>query len=267
MAKLTSDMLLPHTRAYVRDVFADRLRQEGFDSPGGGDTLWYRVVDREVVNTVCFDTRHLAEPVVLDMGYGIHPLFVEPFQAQKVYVKDFPYNFEILYPQGLVGENCQGGLRHYTGDVPVMIPHGADRGLHTLEGISLPKMNAVRRARDCYELHKARYLEESDFDRRMGISFAQRLGACSLDFVDEGIFFEDAELYPHFRELVTERLRQLEDLDEKHRRSKWGTSRLARLQSQRKALLEHDRQSFLDTLEARRKKVLDLLEKKYGVPI
>ena len=227
MSGLSSAALLAYTQEYVHAVFADLLKQEGFISPDGKDTIWYRIVNHEVMNTICFYTRHLAEPVVLHMGYGIHPLFVEPFCTNKVYVRDFPYNYEVLYDQDLVSKDGQGGLRFYAPDLPVMIPHGQDQGLYTLEGIALPKMNAVQTASDCYELHKARYLKESPYTKKFNITFAQRLGGCSVDFVNEGIFLEDTELYPHFQNLVAERLQQFEGYDEKLRCSKWAKKTIA----------------------------------------
>jgi len=267
MSRLSSEDLLAHTQEYVHAVFADLLRQEGFTSPDGKDTIWYRIVNHEVVNTICFYTLHLAEPVVLHMGYGIHPLFVEPFCTKSVYVHNFPYNYEVLHDHDLVSKDGPGGLRFFAPDLPVMIPHGQDKGLYTLEGIALPKMNAVQTALDCYKLHKERYLEETPYTKKFNITFEQRLNGCSVDFVNEGILWEDTELYPHFQHLVTERLRQFEDYDEKLRCSKWAKTRLFHLEHQRSALFENERSAFLASLAQQRKKIVDLIEKQFQIDV
>lgn len=266
MARVSSADLLSYAQEYIRAVFSDVLLQEEFISPDGKNTIWYRVVNKEVVNTICFYTRSLSQPIMLEMGYGIHPLFVEPFRTAKVYLNDFPFNFEVLHAQRIVSRDGQCGGRYYSSNIPIMIPHGKDRGLYTLEGIALPKMNSVKTALDCYELHKLRYQENKPTDKKFNITFEQRLSTCSTDFINEGIFFEDEALYPIFRNLVTERIQNAESYDEKMRRSKWGKTRLHHLEYQKKALFEDNRGDFLDSMEQQKANVIDLLERKYLLP-
>lgn len=267
MARLSSADLLAYTQEYVHTVFSDLLKKEGFISPDGKDTIWYRVVNKEVVNTICFNTRWLSEPIILYLGYGIHPLFVEPFQTSKVYLYDCPSNFEMLYNQSLVCKEGPCGGSPFSPSVPIMVPCGQDKGLYTLEGIALPKMNSVKTALDCYKLHKSRYQEGRPGDIRSSISFEQRLRACSTDFVDEGIFADDTECYPFFRNLITERLQNVKSYDEKMLRNKDVKKRLIHLEYQKAALFEGNRSEFLGSLDRRKRNVIDVMEKKLKITI
>ena len=263
MARLTSAERLTYVQKYVHDIFADTLKQEGFVSPDGKDTIWYRVVNHEVVNTVCFFTRHSCVPIILNMGCGIHPLFVEPFRTNTVYISDYPYNCERLDKLEILSKEKLHHYRTYAPDAPVFAPEYSDKGLYALEGIILPKMAGVKTERDCYELHKARYLET------FGPDFFAK-ASVSLDFINEAIYFEDTELYPQLRNEVIKQLRRHEEHDHTLRGSKWlkwARERLVHLEYQRKALLEDDREAFLESMAQRRKKTVDLLEKKFKIEI
>lgn len=265
MARLSSADLLAYTQEYVHAVFVDLLKQEGFVNSDGKDTIWYRVVNQEVVNTICFYTRWLSEPVLLHMGYGIHPLFVEPFETTKVYLRDFPFNHEVLSSQQIISKSGQRGGRYFSQNIPVMVPHGHDLGLYTLEGIILPKMSLAKTALDCYVLHKSRYMESSPPESKLNISFEQRLSTCSSDFINEGLFFEDTALYPMFRNIVAKRLQETESYDEKTKSSKWGKNRQLQLHNQYQALFESDRQPLLSSLDQQKKRVVKLMQSKYEI--
>ena len=262
MAKITPAERLAYIQKYVRDIFADTLKREGFVSPDGKDTIWYRVVNHEVVNMVCFFTDWSGIPILLTMGYGIHPLFVEPFRTNTTYIREYSYNYEILFPlQAILSKEQLHHYRTYAPDAPVFAPDYPDKGLYTLEEIILPQMNAVKTERDCYELHKARYLEI------FGPNFAANANVLSQDFANEAIYFEDTELFPQLREYLTEWRRRYENYDEETRNYKWARERLVHLEYQKKALLEDDRGAFLESMEQRRKKTVDLLEKKFKIEI
>ena len=261
MARLTSAERLEYTQIYIHDIFADTLKQEGFVSPDGKDTIWYRVVNHEVVNTVCFFTIFSGTPISLWMGDGIHPLFVEPFRTNTVYISDFSYNRVVLQERSILSKDGPGGTEYYAPGIPVEIPHGPDKGLYTLEEIILPRMAAAKTERDCYELHKARYLEV------FGPDFAGNANICSDEFLNEAIFFEDTELFPQLRDVVIERLQRYENYDEKLRNRKWVKEGLVHLEYQRKALLEDDRDAFLESMAQRRNKTVDLLQKKFKIDL
>lgn len=261
MAKRTPAELLAYVQKYVHDVFADTLKREGFVSPDGKDIIWYRVVNHEVVNTVCFFTRWSSVPILLDMGYGIHPLFVEPFRTNTVYVRNYSYDYEKLDMQPILSKEKMHHYRDYAPGVPVFVPDYPDKGLYSLEEILLPKMDAVKTERDCYELHKARYLEI------FGPDFAANANILSQGFANEAIYFEDTELFPQLREYLIEWQQRYEEYDEETRNCKWARERLVHLEYQRKALLEDDRDAFLESMAQRRNKTVDLLQKKFKIDL
>ena len=59
-----NSMLFEHTQRFMREVMADRLREEGFVSYKGEDIHWYRLVNNEVVQAIYFVTRHTAPEAI-----------------------------------------------------------------------------------------------------------------------------------------------------------------------------------------------------------
>lgn len=261
MARVSSSDLLAYTQKYVDAVFTDRLHQEGFVNPDGNRTTWYRVVNHEIMHSICFYTRWNTTPILLNMGYGIHPLFVEPFRPTKVYVYSLPINNERLIDQHLVCQEGGFGMLPFASDVPVYIPYGEDRGLYTLDGIILPEMNVAKTINDCYALHKSRYQNNPQY------SMEQMLNACSADFIDEGILLEDVELYPYFQKRIAKNLAFAEEYDEKHLRKKDIKQWIQQTQLQHEALNNGNRQMFLDSLDRRKDNVIKLLSSRMHITI
>jgi hypothetical protein len=261
MATVSSSTLLAYTQEYVDAVFKDRLLQEGFVNPDGNGITWYRIVNHEIINSICFYTRWNSTPVILDIGYGIHPLFIEPFRPTKVYLYSLPFNWERSFDQHLVCREGTFGMAPFSPAIPVMVPSGKDKGLHTLEGIMLPEMNKVKTIHECYAFHKSRYQSITR------CTLAQALNACSADFIDEGILVEDTALYPHFQAIIEKGLAHAENFDEKHLRKKDTKQWILQTQLQAEALIKGNRQVFLDSLEQRKENVIKLIEKKMQITI
>ena len=78
MSKATE--LFEHMQRYAREVFAERLRQEGFSSYKGQDVHWYRIVNNEVIQAIYFVAFNSAPCTFAEIKYGCHPFFVRKRQ-------------------------------------------------------------------------------------------------------------------------------------------------------------------------------------------
>lgn len=259
MSKISAAQLLEYTQVYVRDVFADLLRQEGFTSLDGDDVCWYRVVNKEVVNSICFYTHWYHEPVSLEVGYGIHPLFIPPFQNPKVHLTSQPGSCEVMDSQQLICKEGGFGRVYYSPNTPVYMPWGEDRGLHTLESILIPQMNSIQTVVDCYKMHKDRYLNS-------GAAFEQIVyNLFSADFIDEGILVEDKELYPYFWSWIDHKRQIIGSFNEKQRARREIRNLLHQMQIQEAVLATGNREAFLADLEQRKDKVIKMMNKKMKI--
>lgn len=61
-----------HARRYIEEVFAERLRSEGFVCADNNSFCWYRIVNEKIVNSIIFCSTWVNLPLMLSMGYGIH---------------------------------------------------------------------------------------------------------------------------------------------------------------------------------------------------
>ena len=73
-----NSQLFEHMQRYIREVMAQRLREEGFASYKGEDIHWYRLVNNEMVQCIYFVTRDTHLHSFVDIYYGCHPLFICP---------------------------------------------------------------------------------------------------------------------------------------------------------------------------------------------
>lgn len=261
MSRISTSKLLYYTQTYIQDIYADYLRQEGFVSLNGENICWYRVVNQEIVNSICFFTHWSREPVSLEIGYGIHPLFIPPFMNPNVYLSSYPDSDIVMRSQKLVSNGGRLGNDYYSRTIPVLVPWGEDKGLHTLEGILIPKMNSIQSIRGCYEMHK---VQKSN--RWMHPEYDLGNLFCA-DFVDEAIMIEDKELYPYFQEWIDIVRHRIENFSEKDRSKQHIRNLLHRMELQKTVLVSGNRDAFLGDLEERKGCVLKLLNNKIGITL
>ena len=93
-------------RRYVEEIWAERLREEGFVCPDDKLLCWYRIINKEIVHFLCFATNHSSIPVWLDVRWGAYPLFVQPYYIQNVHNISTPLVFDMseeipIYEKGV----------------------------------------------------------------------------------------------------------------------------------------------------------------------
>ena len=196
--------LFEHAQRYIREVFASRLREEGFSSYKGDDIHWYRLINNEVVHAVYFTTRHAALGAFMTIQYGCHPLFIPPIFQKSPYLSSEPGYEQMLHripepvpnstEDGIIGTHLWGEYnRPYRyPDSLIMCPDNDNKGLDVLEMI-FPVIDAIKTPDACYEMHKKMRKRQIENDSSMTMSSY---------FVDEMLFWEDHEVYEYCRKYV-----------------------------------------------------------------
>lgn len=241
-----------HAKCYIEAVFADRLRAEGFVCPDDKLLCWYRVVNGEVIHSVCFFSRWSNLPLMMEIAYGMYPLFLHPFRFSDVHTSKRPDD-ERFYSVTIMEEGPQHHYAPYTEEILVYAPKADGRGLYTLEQVILPQMNAVQSLEQCYRFHREKIAK---FPIRM-----------TRTTIDEAIWLNDTGAYPDCMQALDQMIpiyqrgceRQPTNMEEKEA--------LLQLQQQKHAIEEDAREEYLATLDRRVKKTTALLDKKWGITI
>lgn len=262
MSRITNTARNAHTKRFIQDVFAQRLLDTGFRCPDDKLLCWYRIVNREIINSICFYTPWGHLPVMLGIGYGIHPLFTLPARIPSVYAPNRPLDQETFHHQPLVPtpDAIQCSMRMYHPGTQVYAPAGGD-GIYTLDGVLLPLMDSAQTIEDCYRIHKRNYLDQTL------VPAERKFGAASVTFMDEAIFCGDTEIFSCFATVVEQRIRFLENECREHSTDKSLQTMLQHVQRQKQALFEGERAEYLTYLQQLRKFNITQLPKKYGITI
>lgn len=249
MTKKDKEML-PHVQGYVRAVAADRLRRDGFVSFKERDCAWYRVVNNEVIQTLYFFTKFPYIPIILNVGYGIHPLYVEPFYPSGVnYVRIS--NDEVMRETLIMSAKSN---RSYSSDIMVECPNDEYKGFDIIEEI-LQKMDSVNTAEKAYLNHKARY-------ERAGTYWA-----ASMDFFDEAIRYNDTDIFELCMSPLEKEIKTWNGWAEARGRKGKIADNLDHLALQKQALLTGNRDEVLSALQARQRKIVKALKRNVGIQV
>ena len=240
-----------YTKRYIEDVFAERLRLEGFACPDDKLLCWYRVVNKEIIQSVCFFSRWSNIPVMLEIAYGIHPLFLRPVSSNDVFFSKPPYD-ERFYTVGIT----EGGKRQfapYTEDISVYAPTAEGRGIWTLTDVLMPQFNSVQTFEECYR-----------FNQRMA---EQRYRSFSSTVIDEAIYLDDEDAYSECRAALDVLIPRFAVLCENYPNKKELQEELLQLQLQKQALCEGKREDYLNRLEQKKQKNIAILLKMCGIEV
>ena len=251
-----------HAKRYIEEVFSETLKKEGFSCPDEKMLCWYRLRNREVLDTAVFCSDWTALPLSLDIYYETMPLFIEPFRIQNV-----NYNAHI-FDRGdcskrkaiYEGDNINDArLRRYRDNVLVYASAFGNRGLYTLTHKVLPYMEKIKTAHDCYLAHKETYLHDDPAKRFYGWM--------SLEFITEALFFNDEEMFPFCRERIVKALRSLE----KEIGYRPNNQELKKLQVNwqriRDAFFDDKRDEYLEYLRLFKIQNIQKLKKRFGLEI
>lgn len=241
-----------HAKHYIQAVFADRLQAEGFVCPDDNLLNWYRIVNKELIHSVCFFSHWSNLPLMMCIAYGIHPLFVSPFHSTDVHISA-PVNDERFYLQTITEAAPKQCFAPYADDILVYAPQTDGRGLYTLEKIILPRINPVQTIEQCYRFHREQASKLS--------------GRMTPTIIDEAIYLNDIAAYPNCKLSVGKLISMYQRQCEIFPTNKHYKDILAQLQLQDRALSDNARAEFLLVLEQRTQRTIKLLKKKFGITV
>jgi len=248
-----------HVKRYVDAVFAERFHKEGFLSPENRSICWYRQKNSELINSLFFICSWNIFPLMVDLCYGIHPLFTEPFFTRNAYksrtVGNELYRYQPFCKEGSLPQT----FSIFSDDIWVQAPLYGTRGLYTFEEVILPKMEQIETIEDCYMLHKEWY------DPSTPVDMDKDYYSMQLEFIDEAIYLDDYELYPICLKRLDERIAAYTKSCERYPNKKEYRRRLEGYTTQKKVILENGRADYLAILEKRKEKNIATLKKKYGL--
>ena len=249
--RVTKAFLKQQVQQYVRDVFADTLREAGFTSYKNDDICWFRTINGEVAHHVYFGTKWCHTPILLDITYGFYPLYADIDIPTTPYAYDRMGDY-LVDRLAVLSPNIT-----YPGSDCLMCPNDGSYGLTVLTEKVLPAFTGMDSAQNCYSRHKA--LQKQGKEGLEDIF--KYLPPPSL--INQMIYNDDAQLYPAFLEML-DRI-ALELSSNPYVSAKSLNESLAKFARYRIAI-EENRQPFIDELE---KKKLDFIRKlqKGGIPV
>ena len=247
------------TRRYVEEIWAERLREEGFVCPDEKLLCWYRVLNGEIVHFICFNTNHAIIPVWLNVVWGAYPLFVQPYYIRNVHDSAQSYDY---FMSGWTPIHEEGvTTRYFRDDIPAYVPAGGTCGLWLLDARILPWLSRCQTETSCYQTHMSNLLSHT-----AAIENGRYVGNISPNLVAYTLYMEDVSLYPNWLEKATEEVawysryfvEKPNNQEFRHALQEW-TNVLNALQG-------GDREEFILQLEHRKQKTLNWL-KKMGIPV
>jgi hypothetical protein len=255
-----------HARNYIAAVFEKRLREEGFTCPDDKLLCWYRAQGNQILNSIIFFSPWSNLPLMMDIGYGIHPLFSEPVFTNSVHFTKRPSCDDRFVAQPII-ENVpinSMGYSIYSPEIWVDAPGHPGKGIYTLDEIILPKMEQVHSVEEAYAFHKKR--RQDSWDRPF-YDPQNPLGPMAKCFIDMVLYSGDSELYPYLitvvnREAVWYRQQAVQNPNKKE---------LAKQADEWEFLLtaftDEGRKEYLEHLSVCKEKNIQYLKKKLGVAI
>ena len=255
-----------HAKNYIAAVFEKRLREEGFTCPDDKLLCWYRVQGDQILNSIIFFSPWSNLPLMMDIGYGIHPLFLEPVYTNSVHFTKRPIDDDRFVRQPIIENVPVDDMQYsiYSPEIWVDTPGHPGKGIYTLDEIILPKMQQVHSAEDAYEFHKKRRM---DAQVPPFLDHERPLGVLSKSFIDMALYADDKEVYPYCEK-------------ESNKFASWyrekvlrnpGKKELAKQADEWEALLtaftEEGREVYLKQLELRKQENIRHLRKKLGVTV
>lgn len=249
-----------YVKKYVEKVFEDRLRTAGFICPDSKYLCWYRI-QGEIINSIVFCTSWSSTPVHLELGYGIHPAFCKPAQSSNAFYANRPLEIEIFCPQ-LIVENCPINAMNYmcySSDIHVYAPGRDGRGLYTLEGIVLPKMEGINSIEKSYHHHKEQLMML--YHQHSEITSA----ALSSVFIDEAIYLDDMDMLPLCKKRIENVIAVRKRLCLEKPDNKRYQLVLHEWEQRRSALFDGTRDQYCNILQKRIMENLKLLQQKINI--
>lgn len=229
-----------HLQNWARYYCAEKLRQRGFVSYNNEDLCWYKIVNGEVMLSVYFYIMYPMYPYPVNIGYGIHPLFIAAPIPHKVTIRGWTDD-EIMTQLRIRTNRSQTPIDHY-----ILAPATEQCGAEYLDKEVFPLFDQVHSIEDAYQIYKNRYIER---EKQIYHPFT------TLEFDDFAIFMNDTEIYPLC--LRSKAKKRFHETDKRY----------ALNQSQTAVMTGGDPAQHLALLEARKKRFISKIRRKLGIEV
>lgn len=144
-----------HMQRCARGIYAEKLKKAGFISYNGDYLSWYKVINNEILNTVyIFSSLNMFSitPLRMEVGYGMHPLFIPAPIPQKIIFFDYWEDevMQVVYP------HCRREV--YDQITRVTCYDTPGRGAEFLDDEIFPAFAQASTEDEVYRIHAKNYL-------------------------------------------------------------------------------------------------------------
>lgn len=250
-----------HAHQYIVAVFTDRLHQEGFRCPDDKLLCWYRVRNREVLDTIIFCSSWSNLPVEMEIYYETVPLFTSPVYIRNVLFHNGHLTRWDCSKRQLLLEGAdvnKANLRIYSDDILVYAPGHGNRGLYTLTHVILPYMQTINTVYDCLIAHK---------ESHQSTDPAFRYTNMSREFIDEALYVNDPDILPLCGNRIGRGLSHCQDMAALKPQNVEWKKLLLYWQQLQMAITEDGREAYLEILHQREQEHIAWLEKKLRIKV
>ncbi len=238
----------------AKSIYAEKLKNAGFVSYKGECTSWYKIANNEVVNSVYLYSALGFYPLLMEIGYGIHPLFIPaPIPQRVIFIGS--HDDEVMTE---VGGKFKYSL--YCG-TSVMCHNMKEWGAELLDTDVFPRFGDVKTEMDAYISHRKICIDRIEkYKENSNGGQMQIVGSEWL--ADEAIYFNDEEIQ---NMMISQLIHQREymkngDMMSTPTKREWYQKRI-------EAIQDGAREPFLMMLKARKKRFIRDLERKVGIQV
>lgn len=246
-SSFTMGTLKAQMRRYVNGIFADALKSLGFVSYKDESLSWYRVRNEEILQTVYFfSTQRI--PFIVEIAYGIHPLYIPAPIPQKVYIHGGDVEESDIMWQLL--EVWSGPKVIYEG-TGINCQATPKRGLEILENRVFPLFETLQTEDTLYN-HTKNFCA---YDRSLCITET---------FFDQVIYRGDTTEYKRCLDDTRPRCENLKEIQHV-----WPSikKRVERYQARIDAIEKGERDAYVAHLEDQKRKFIKAMERKLGIKV
>lgn len=239
---------IPHYSRWVEKYYAEKLRKQGFICYNNENLSWYKIVNKEVLLSVYFVYSFPYDPILAELGYGIHPLFIPVEVPHKLSVRGYGRDDMLL-----TSVHLPGPRRLFEGQYYVQYSDTPEGGAEKLDEIIFPTFSKIHSLEDAYKHHREYYIGKLNRYKEDCPGKPFNGPIAGVDFMDEAIYFDDKETIALFSW----------ELDQIY----FDAKRNKRVELQRQAIYNGKRDEFLADLEKRKRRFTRTLEKKLNINV
>lgn len=164
--RLSIKELKSQTQAYIRAVFAETLKKEGFVSYKNEDICWFRFPTDDIIQSVLFSTEFKRTPIALTMYYGSFPWFSDLGIPNNVHAYGGEAGNRLMKQAFLFGGTGTKEAFDPENEIYVFCSKNNQFGFQILTDEILPYLQECSDLKSSYERHKKDYFTMYEINER-----------------------------------------------------------------------------------------------------